>query len=59
LLISYLSVLGIYVLLTMVSSIKSLDPLVNLLVFPGIIATHVTYGFGFIKGLLSRKMKEQ
>lgn len=57
--IAYVSVLGIYLLLVLISCIKSLDPLLDLLVFPGIIATHFTYGFGFLKGLLSRKMSEQ
>lgn len=57
---SYAGVLGFYLLAVFASSIKSLDPVINwLYVFPGIIATHVTYGCGFIKGLLSRKMKEQ
>ncbi|MHB8895558.1 MAG: glycosyltransferase [Candidatus Geothermincolia bacterium] len=56
---SYLAVLGLYVLLVALSSIKSLDPVMNLLVFPGIVATHLVYGYGFVKGLASRKMKEQ
>jgi cellulose synthase/poly-beta-1,6-N-acetylglucosamine synthase-like glycosyltransferase len=59
LLYTYLSILGLYLLLVLVSSLKSLDLLTNLLIFPGIIATHVTYGIGFMRGLLSRKMKEQ
>ncbi len=56
---SYVSILGLYIALVAVSSIKSLDPVLNLLVFPGIVATHLVYGFGFLKGLLSRRMKEQ
>lgn len=55
----YLAVLGLYLVLCLFSSIKSLEPLVNLLVFPGIIATNITYGVGFMRGLLSRRMKEQ
>ncbi len=56
---SYCGIIAMYALLVLVSSIKSLDPVLNLLVFPGIVATHLVYGFGFLKGLLSRKMKEQ
>lgn len=55
----YLLVLGLYLLLAAFSSVKSLDILTNLLVFPGIIVTHITYGVGFLRGLLSRRMKEQ
>lgn len=56
----YLGTIAFYLLCVFVSSIKSLDPVINwLYVFPGIIATHLTYGWGFIKGLASRKMKEQ
>jgi len=55
---TYASVLGLYLLSVLFSSIKSLDPLVNLMVFPAIIATHFVYGFGFARGLMSRKMKE-
>ena len=55
----YLSVLGLYLLLAAFSSVKSLDILTNLLVFPGIITTHITYGVGFLRGLLARRMKEQ
>lgn len=55
----FISVMCLYLLVVMVSSIKSLEIMTNVLVFPGIIATHFTYGFGFIRGLLSRKMKEQ
>jgi glycosyltransferase involved in cell wall biosynthesis len=57
--LAYLSLLGLYLLLTVVSSIKGLDPLTVLLVVPGIPLSHVTYGVGFIIGLLSRRMREQ
>lgn len=53
----YLSVLGLYAFLLLASSIKSLDPLLNLLVIPGIFLTHLTYGVGFLRGLFSRRMK--
>lgn len=55
----YFTVLLFYLALVLLSSIKTLDPLTNLLVIPGIISTHIVYGIGFIKGLLSRKMKMQ
>jgi len=55
----YLSVIGLYLLLAAFSSVKSLDILTNLLVFPGIIVTHITYGVGFLRGLTARRMKEQ
>jgi cellulose synthase/poly-beta-1,6-N-acetylglucosamine synthase-like glycosyltransferase len=56
---AYLSVVGLYGLLSMLSSIKTLSPAVNLMVFPGIIATNVTYGIGFLRGLFSRRMTEE
>ena len=56
---TYLSFLGIYLLFTLLSSIKSLDVSDNLLVFPGIIATNITYGLGFMRGLFSRRLKSQ
>ncbi len=55
----YLSIMVLYMLLALVSSVKCLDVLINMLVFPGIISTHLTYGTGFMIGLFSRKMKEQ
>lgn len=58
-LLPFLSVMSLYLLLAMISSVKSLEILTNILVFPGIIATHFTYGIGFLRGLFSRRMKEQ
>ena len=55
---AYVSILGLYLLTVLASSIKSLDPLVNLMVFPAIIATNFVYGIGFIRGLVSRGLKE-
>ena len=55
---AYVSILGLYLLAVLASSIKSLDPVVNLLVFPAIIATHFVYGAGFVRGLISRGLKE-
>ncbi|MFH1150664.1 MAG: glycosyltransferase [Actinomycetota bacterium] len=59
LLYAYISILGLYLFLVLAASIKCLDPVIDLLVFPGIVATHVTYGIGFMRGLLSSRMKEQ
>lgn len=56
---TYISLLGLYLLVVLASSIKSLDPVINLMVFPAIIGTHFVYGFGFVRGLLARRMKEQ
>jgi glycosyltransferase involved in cell wall biosynthesis len=56
---AYLSVVGFYLLLCLASSIKSLEPLLNVMVFPGIISTNIAYGIGFLRGLLARKMSEQ
>lgn len=52
----YVSVLGLYVVLALLSSLKSLSIRLNALVFLGILATNVTYGFGFLQGLLSSRM---
>lgn len=58
-LIFYATMLSIYLVAVLFSSIKSLNMLINLLMFPGIIATHIVYGYGVIKGLASKRMKEQ
>ncbi len=58
LLYAFLGVLGFYLLMCAFSSVKSLEPLVNLYIFPGIILTNITYGIGFILGLLSRRMSD-
>ena len=54
---AYISCVGLYLVSALLSSIKSLDVMDNLLVFPGIIATNITYGIGFIKGLFSRRIE--
>jgi len=54
--VPFLSLIGIYVLLSLGSSVQSKDIRIIPLVFSGIIATHITYGIGFIKGLLARKL---
>ena len=54
---SYLAFVGVYLLSVLLSSIKSLNIFDDLLVFPGIIATNITYGLGFMRGLLSRRLR--
>jgi len=54
----YLAVMALYLTLVTISSMKTLDVKVNAMVFLGIIATNVTYGVGFISGLLSSGMEK-
>jgi len=61
----YAGALGIYFLATFVSSLfqvfvsEDRNLSMVLFVFPGIILTHICYGIGFLKGLFSRKLKEE
>ncbi|MBN1288507.1 MAG: glycosyltransferase [Actinobacteria bacterium] len=55
----YATIASIYLVAVLGSSIKSLNPLINMMMFPGIIATHIVYGYGVIRGLVSKRMKEQ
>lgn len=54
---AYLAFVGLYLISVSLSSIKSLNILDDLLVFPGIIATNITYGLGFMLGLFSRRLR--
>ncbi len=54
----YLAVVGFYLLLCIFSSVKSLEPIVNLLILPGIILTNLTYGIGFLIGLFKRRLAD-
>lgn len=56
---AYLSFLGLYLISALLSSVKSLNVLDDLLVFPGIVATNVTYGIAFMIGLLSRRIENK
>jgi glycosyltransferase involved in cell wall biosynthesis len=58
-LVSYVSVLALYLGLAFFSSIKTQDILINLMAFVGMPLTHLTYGAGFLFGLIRRRMKEQ
>ena len=51
----YFIILGIYLISVAFETVKSR----NLLVFPGIMLTHLAYGVFFIKGLLSVKLEEE
>lgn len=48
----YLSIAGLYLLSAVLASVKTLDPLTNALIFPGVVLTNLTYGYGFLRGLL-------
>lgn len=52
----FLAALAFYLVLALVSSFEPKDIRMSLLVFSGIIATHLTYGIGFIKGLLTKEL---
>ncbi len=54
----YLSGLYLYLSLVFIFSIYK-DLRLIPLVFFGIISTHITYGFCFLKGLISRRLKEE
>jgi cellulose synthase/poly-beta-1,6-N-acetylglucosamine synthase-like glycosyltransferase len=49
----YLGCISVYLFSALLASVKSLDLLINALVFPGIIATNFVYGYGFLLGLLA------
>lgn len=54
----YLCGVAGYLILVLIFSAR--QPLVRLpLVFAGIIVTHLTYGFYFLKGMLSRRLEEE
>ena len=52
----FLSVIAVYLLVALCSSLQSKDIRITPLMFSGIIITHLTYGTGFIKGLLTRRL---
>ena len=54
----YVTFLAIYGLLVLSTAIKTMNYKQIPVVFLGIIATHITYGLWFIKGLVARKMPE-
>jgi len=52
----FLSALALYLLLTLITSFESRSMKIAPLVFLGVIATHLTYGAGFLKGLFAREV---
>ena len=55
----YFGVVLLYLILTFVSVARLKTWRLKLLTFMGIIATHITYGVWFIKGLFSRRLQEE
>lgn len=55
----YFGTILFYLLIVLLTSLKNRDPKKVLLVFFGIIATNLTYGVLFLKGLFSRRLKEE
>jgi len=53
----FLTGVSIYLFLVFLSSLSSRNPLLIPLVFSGIILTHLTYGFYFIKGLIIKRLE--
>jgi len=53
--IIFLSIITVYLLLALASSLQSKDIRMAPLVFLGIISTHIIYGIGFIKGLFTKE----
>jgi glycosyltransferase involved in cell wall biosynthesis len=53
----FIAVVSLYLLLALLSCVKTLRPLLNLLVLLGIVSTNITYGWGFMRGLLARSME--
>jgi len=54
---AYLAGIMLYLLIVAGASIRKRDIRMNLLVFSGIILTHIYYGIWFLKGLLSKEIK--
>ncbi len=53
----FLLVLTIYLLLVLISSLESRNLRIAPLVFLGVIVTHLTYGVGFTKGLITKELE--
>jgi cellulose synthase/poly-beta-1,6-N-acetylglucosamine synthase-like glycosyltransferase len=58
LLYAYLAGVGAYLVVAFFSSVKTLDVATNLLIFPGIVATNMVYGAGFLRGFASRRLEQ-
>ncbi|MBA7628100.1 putative mycofactocin biosynthesis glycosyltransferase MftF [subsurface metagenome] len=55
----YFGTILFYLLIVLLTSLKNRNPKKAFLVFLGIIATNLTYGIFFLKGLFSRRLKEE
>jgi len=55
----YLTGLIAYLIIVLLASLRAKKPAIILAVALGIVSTHVTYGIGLIKGLITPKLKEE
>jgi GT2 family glycosyltransferase len=56
--LGWVSVIGLYVLLVLLSSARTVNPAGFLLTAAGTIATHLTYGVWFIAGFVAREVRD-
>ncbi|MCK4325932.1 glycosyltransferase [bacterium] len=54
----YIAIIAIYLLVILLSSLNKQTRLIPL-IFPGMILTHLCYGIWFLRGLFSRKLREE
>lgn len=57
--VAYISLLILYVLAVLIDGFRGKTLRMGTVVSLGIIATHFAYGIGFLKGLFSRKLREE
>jgi cellulose synthase/poly-beta-1,6-N-acetylglucosamine synthase-like glycosyltransferase len=57
--VAYISLLILYVLAVLIDGFRGKTLRMGTVVSLGIIATHFAYGIGFLKGLFSRRLKEE
>ena len=55
--LAYVSAIALYAVMVLISSLEQRNVRIAPLVYLGTVLTHVTYGIGFIKGLLTRDLK--
>ncbi len=54
-----IAVLAIYLFSALLAGLQGRNPRIVLAVSLGIVVTHICYGLGFLKGLFSRRLKEE
>lgn len=54
----YISILAIYLIACLIEGLKTKNLRITLLVFTGMFLTHITYGLAFLKGLVTKKLKD-